>query len=121
MARLSDQVMIRYLADHDKNDIQNRVITQIIEQLPSGNLSDTSIAEALYMNTRTLQRRLKEAGTSYTKLLSQVRNDLAMKYIREKNLTLTEISFLLGFSEMSSFSLAVKKWTGKSPSEARGG
>ena len=121
MARLSDQVMIRYLADHDKNDIQNRVITQIIEQLPSGNISDTRIAEALYMNTRTLQRRLKESGTSYTKLLSRVRNDLAMKYIREKNLTLTEISFLLGFSEMSSFSRAFKKWTGKSPSEARGG
>ncbi len=119
LAQLSDQVMIRYLARHDKKDIKNRVMTEILEQLPSGGITDSTIAEALYMNPRTLQRRLNEADASFKELLNEVRSELADKYIRDSKLTLTEVSFLLGFSEVSSFSRAFKRWKGHSPSAAR--
>jgi AraC-like DNA-binding protein len=52
-------------------------------------------------------------------LLKELRQELATQYIEDDSLTLTEITFLLGFSEMSSFSRAFKNWNGVSPSEAR--
>lgn len=119
LAGLSDQVMIRYLANLDKQDIKSRVMSEILEQLPSGGVTDSSISKSLHMTTRTLQRKLKEAGTSFKELLSEVRSDLAEKYLQNSQYTLTEISFMLGFSEASSFSRAYRRWKGKSPSEAR--
>ena len=52
-------------------------------------------------------------------LLTEVRKELAQQYIQDRSKTLTEISFLLGFSEASAFSRAYKGWTGRAPSEAR--
>jgi AraC-like DNA-binding protein len=49
----------------------------------------------------------------------EIRRELAEQYISDSTLTLTEISFLLGFSEVSSFSRAYRRWEGQSPSEAR--
>ena len=63
-----------------------------------------------------MQRKLSELDTSFRKLIDEVRMDLASKYIQDSQLTLTEISFLLGFSEASSLSRAYKRWTGESPS-----
>jgi len=71
------------------------------------------------MSTRTLQRRLSEEGFTYKQLLESVRHTLAEQYIRDERLSLNEISYLLGFSEQSSFSRAFKRWTGKSPSQTR--
>ena len=58
-------------------------------------------------------------NTSFKSLLNEVRSELADKYIRDNQLSLTEISFMLGFSEMSSFSRAFKRWKGESPSAFR--
>ncbi len=77
------------------------------------------MAERLFLTERTLQRRLQEAGTTFKKLLTEVRIDLADNYIRDSNLSLNEISFLLGFSELSSFSRAFKHWKGSSPRNYR--
>jgi AraC-like DNA-binding protein len=119
LAQINDQVMINYLADLDKDDIIQQVKVAIIEQLPSGNVTDEKISEAVYTSKRSLQRKLNEQGTTFKTILTEVREDLALKYIHDRKLTLTEISFMLGFSEMSSFSRAFKRWTGESPKEFR--
>ena len=115
MSQIHDQEIIRYLARLDKNDIVQKVKNAIIELLPDGRLSDNKVAEALFMSPRNLQRKLEAEGTTFKTLLTEIRRDLALKYIQDAELTLTEISFMLGFSEMSAFSRAFKQWTGSSP------
>ena len=119
LAQINDQVMINYLAKLDKEDIVQQVKAAILDQLPSGNVTEETVAEAVYTSKRSLQRKLNEKGTTFKTILTDVRQDLALKYIHDRKLTLTEISFMLGFSEMSSFSRAFKRWTGESPKEFR--
>lgn len=97
--------------------IINDAITVQLEE--DGNVTDSSVSEAVYTSKRSLQRKLYEKGTTFKTILTEVREDLALKYIYDRTLTLTEISFMLGFSEMSSFSRAFKRWTGESPKEFR--
>ena len=75
------------------------------------------VADTLAISTRTLQRRLKDEETSFANLLEEIRRDLASRYILDNTHSLTEISFLLGFSDESAFSRAFKRWTGQSPRE----
>lgn len=119
LAQMNERVVIQRLAKLNRDDIPNRVRGQIMEQLPSGDVSDESVAVALHMTSRTLHRRLKAEGMTFRGLLRELRQELAAQYIEDDSLTLTEITFLLGFSEMSSFSRAFKNWNGVSPSEAR--
>ena len=119
LAQLNDEVIVRYLSNFDKGDIKSRVINEILKQLSDGGVTDSSIAEALHMTSRTLQRKLKDSESSFKELLNEVRTDLAEKYLQNSQYTLTEISYMLGFSETSSFSRAYRRWTGQSPSEAR--
>lgn len=119
LAQLNDQVMVKYLARLDKSDTVSRVKAVVLDQLPSGNITEASVAEALHLSTRTMQRLLQAQNTSFKSVLNDVRSDLASKYVRDNQLSLTEISFLLGFAEMSSFSRAFKRWTGSSPSAYR--
>lgn len=117
--RLHDRLMIDYVARLDKNAITERVKAEIIQQLPHGRISDSNIAKGLFMNVRTLQRRLRDEGTTFQNLLTEVRRELAHQYLRDSRLSLNEISYLLGFSEMSSFSRAFKRWTGETPGSYR--
>ena len=119
LARLNDQVMIDYLGKLDKDNIVDRVTAVIIDLLPSGGIADEKVAEQLNMSVRSLQRRLKEEGTTFRTLLERVREDLAATYVQDPEIELVEVAFLLGFSDQSAFSRAFKRWTGFSPSEAR--
>ena len=119
LARLNDQVMIEYLGKLDKDNIVDRVTAVIIDMLPSGGVADEKVAEQLNMSARSLQRRLKEVGTTFRTLLEAVRKDLASTYVRDPDIELVEVAFLLGFSDQSAFSRAFKRWTGNSPSETR--
>lgn len=119
LAQLNDQVMIQTLGRLSKERIVPRVKSIIIENLPSGSVSDEMVAAELNMSTRALQRKLQRKETTFKQLLTETRQELADKYIRNNQLSLTEISFMLGFSEVSSFSRAFKRWTGESPSDYR--
>jgi AraC-like DNA-binding protein len=119
LARLNDQVMIEYLGKLDRDNIVDRARTATIDMLPSGNITDEKVAGQLNLSARTLQRRLKAAGTTFRTLLEAVRKDLATTYVRDPNIELVEVAFLLGFSDQSAFSRAFKRWTGCPPSEAR--
>lgn len=119
LAAMNDQIVMRRLALLDRSDIVSRVQSQILDQLPSGKISDDSVADALHMSVRTMHRKLAEVNSNFRSLLVETRRNLAEAYILDSGLTLTEISLLLGFSEPSSFSRAFKNWTGLAPSEAR--
>ena len=119
LAQLNDQIAVRYLAELDDGNITNRVKAAIVDQMPSGNVTDQAIAELLHMGVRALQRKLKKEGTTFKTLLDATRRELAFQYIQDNRLNLNEISFLLGFAEVSSFSRAFKRWTGEPPSAFR--
>jgi len=119
LARANDQVIVAYLAKFNRNAIIMRVKDRLIAQLPSGNVTEESVAEALNLSLRSLQRKLREEGTTYKQVLDETRRALAEKYIEGSVLTLNEIAYLLGFAEPSSFSRSFRRWNGVSPSSYR--
>jgi AraC-like DNA-binding protein len=118
-AQLHDQLMTRALANLNRNNIEQRVKAAIIEQLPSGNISQGMVADVLHMSVRNLQRKLKNMDTSFRDLLEETRRELAKQYVTDSEMNLSEVTFLLGFSESSTFSRAYKRWHGMTPSEVR--
>jgi len=119
MVAMHDQVIQRYLASLDRGDVLTRARVEITEQLPSGGVSEESVAHALNMTKRTLHRKLREQGETFRSLLTSVRRDLVAGFLRDPGLNLTEVAFLLGFSDASAFSRAFKRWFGRPPSVAR--
>jgi AraC-like DNA-binding protein len=71
------------------------------------------------MSPSRLQQKLAEQDTNFQDLLSNIRQSLALDYMGQSRLSITEISFLLGFSDTSSFTRAFRRWTGKSPRDYR--
>ncbi len=119
LVRLNDQVVTDYLAHLDRHDVTMQVRAKLIERLPSGQVTEEEIADSIHVSQRSLQRRLKEKGLSFTQLLADTRSELGLQYVRDPQRSFNEIAFLLGFSEPSNFSRAFKRWHGKSPSEYR--
>ncbi len=119
LASFNDQLMTKYLTSRDDDDLLIRVKKCIVEHLPSGNATVDNIASDLFYSSRKFQRLLQQEGTSFLALLNDTRMQLAKEYVHKKNADMTEIAFLLGFSELSAFSRSFKRWTGKSPSQYR--
>jgi AraC-like DNA-binding protein len=119
IARANDRILSEFLADLRQLDLIGRVKTAISLELPSGTPHDETIAKAVFMSARTLRRKLAAEGTSYSQLLDAVRSELAKQYVADGARSLSEITFLLGFSELSAFSRAFKRWTGQTPSAFR--
>jgi AraC-like DNA-binding protein len=71
------------------------------------------------MSSRTLQRRLEELGTSYQRLLDDVRRDTARRLLVDTDLDAGEVAFFLGFEELNSFTRAFHAWEGVTPSRWR--
>jgi AraC-like DNA-binding protein len=78
------------------------------------------MALQLHMSRRTLQRKLAEIETTYQKLVDDTRRDLALRYIEDPRHSITDITFMLGFSQQSAFTRAFKRWTGMPPTDYRG-
>jgi AraC-like DNA-binding protein len=91
----------------------------IARQLSEGELMLEPLAAQLGMSTRTLQRKLKDAGLGFTQLVDDVRQELAERYLADPGLDLNDLAFLLGFSEQSAFQRAFKRWRGESPGAYR--
>ena len=120
LARHNDEIVMRYLEKLDSDDIVNRVRVQIARGLSGGNFNRADIASSLHMSATTLQGKLARAGASFQHLLDQTRHELALGYIEQSRLSITEIAFMLGFSDLSNFIRAFRRWTGKSPTAFRG-
>ncbi len=87
--------------------------------LPGGALTIDSLATDLGISRRTLQRRLSDLGSSFKRMLQDVREEQSRRYLDDPRLAITEIALLLGYSDQASFSNAFKSWCGCAPSEFR--
>jgi AraC-like DNA-binding protein len=119
LAQLNDNVANQYLARLDKTDVVTGVTLKIIELLPSGDCSREKVAEALCMSPATLQVRLAKRGTNFLQLMDDTRRELACNYMQQRTRSVTEITFVLGFTSTSNFARAFKRWTGLSPTQFR--
>ena len=113
LAHTNDLVIKRYIAQMDRTHLANRVREKLLDHLPSGHANQDWTARALNMSTRSLQRQLREEGTSYKWILDEVRQELARQYMQDPKMPIKEVTFMLGFSEVSNFTRAFKRWTGQ--------
>lgn len=119
LARINDEQTESYLNSFLAQSTSREVVGKIVEKLPDGPPNQQQIATAMNVSNRTLQRKLKEEGTSFMDLLQDTRLQLARKYLRQPSRSVVETAYLLGFSEPSTFSRAFKRWTGSAPAEYR--
>jgi AraC-like DNA-binding protein len=71
------------------------------------------------MSARSLQRRLQSEGTSFAEVLSDLRRDRALHYLKDPRISIAEVAFLLGFGDVTAFHRAFKRWTGSTPARHR--
>jgi AraC-like DNA-binding protein len=87
--------------------------------LPHGKAKAQTVAKNLALSVRTLSRRLADEGTTYAEVVDQLRRSLALQYLKEPGISLSQIAWLLGYEGSTSFNHAFRRWTGQSPSAAR--
>ena len=116
-AEMMDASIIKALNKLEKNDIVTLVKSAILGQLSCAKVTEEDIASLLNMSKRKLQLKLSESGVRFKTLVDDIRANLAKEYLTENTHCLSEIAFMLGFSEVSSFSRAFKRWTGVSPGQ----
>jgi AraC-like DNA-binding protein len=93
------------------NDIQQILVSC------AGDYPDIEmLASAFNISSRTLRRQLANLGTSYQKILNKVRCQLSIEYLTRTQISIEDISNLIGFSDVTNFRHAFKKWVGKTPS-----
>jgi AraC-like DNA-binding protein len=103
----------------DTSQLRTRVENAISSLLPHGRVLVEDIARSLGMSERTLARKLSDEGLNFTEILQQLRRDLAVRYLDDRKLHISKIAWLLGFHEVSAFTHAFKRWTGKTPKQMR--
>lgn len=98
----------------------DRVVKVLVKDLHETGPSLESVAKKMALSVRTLQVRLTEEGTTFTKLLDHVRHELALRYLKDPGISICDVAFLLGFSEQSAFNHAFRRWRGTTPGKYRG-
>lgn len=93
----------------------------LASMLAKGEPQREQVAKHLMVSERTLQRRLAEEGTNFTKLVDDTRREMAQQYLSKGELSLKKLSFQLGFSDPSAFCRACKRWFGRSPKQLQQG
>ncbi len=117
LRRYCEDVLSRHAAQAPP--LVERVERLIADRLAHGEASLDTVATEMGLSPRSLSRKLAELDTSFNGLVGSLRKDLALRYLQESNLSLTEIAFLLGYSEVSTFTHAFKRWTGNTPTVSR--
>lgn len=103
---------------HRDAPLRREVENAIVPLLPHGTASAHGIARRLGVSHRTLARRLADEGLSFSIILHDLKLDLAKRYLQE-GLPISRIAWLLGYREVSAFTHAFKRWTGRSPKQMR--
>jgi AraC-like DNA-binding protein len=110
--RLAEQVLSSLGAERTIHDRVRRVLWS---ELSDGVLDLDRVARLLGMSARTLQRRLRREGTTFAAVLARLRKDMAGPLLRDGQLAVSEVAFLLGYEDPSSFQRAFRRWSGCSP------
>lgn len=109
----------RALNKINRKRFSNQVRSHIIDLLQHKKADVDEVAKRLHMSRHTLYRKLKLEDVAFQGLVEDIRKEKAIAMVKEPQPSLSEVAFLLGFSELSSFSRAFKRWTGKSPKQYR--
>ncbi len=112
----ADQLMPQL---HGRSTFLLRARQHLLAELETGRASLLGLARRLSLGERSLQRRLAAEGSSYAELLEEVRRDLALSYLQDPAMGLSEIAFLLGYSSQQSLDRAFRAWTGRAPGRWR--
>jgi AraC-like DNA-binding protein len=119
LRRVLEDYLARVLPETEPENLLDTVRMRI-RQGTHGRLPGIeAVAGALAMSPRTLQRKLSAHGTSFQQLATEVRQDLARQHLTDSRLSISEIAFLLGFADVSTFHRAFKRWTQQTPSAFR--
>ncbi|HWA75209.1 MAG TPA: AraC family transcriptional regulator [Polyangiaceae bacterium] len=103
----------------EDSSIAGRVRRALAAELPGRLLTVEVVATSLSLSKRTLQRRLRDEGTSFDEIVDELRRHLSERYLAEHQFSVQETAFLLGFSDVSAFHRAFSRWTGRSPARFR--
>ena len=106
-------------AKRDSGTVRSVVENAVAPLLPHGKARLGEVARKLGLSQRTLARRLLSEGVTFGRVLDELRSDLAHRHLEDPALSISEIAWLLGYQEVSAFTHAFKRWTGKTPREAR--
>ena len=108
-----DSLLARLSAPRALNQDVRQLLKQMLRQQASPAVAD--VARELHVSQRTLARKLEREGTSFTQELDAARREIALTFMRDSDVSLTELAFKLGFSHTESFHRAFKRWTGEPP------
>jgi AraC-like DNA-binding protein len=102
-----------------RGSFRSSVENTIIPLLPHGKAQAEEIARRLGVSRRTFARRLADEGATFSEVLENMRFELAKRHLADRDLSVSEIAWLLGYHEISAFTHAFKRWTGSTPRDAR--
>lgn len=128
--RLADAEASRMARDECEFELQKALkdqgdlamaVRNMLRLMPAPLPSLEVMAERFFVSSRTLKRRLADKETSYREIVEAVLKDRAIQLLRYTNQSVSEIAYELGYADLSNFSRAFRKWTGKSASEFREG
>jgi AraC-like DNA-binding protein len=120
-----NQILLRSCEDalsHRRSNaisLRASIENAITPLLPHGKAHLKAVANQLGMSVRTLSRRLNQEDLTFPEILHQLRTDLALHYLRDQSLSISQIAWLVGYGNVSSFSHACKRWTGMNPARMR--
>lgn len=97
----------------------NKVRQMVINALPQGKVDIEQVSERMHMSRWTLARNLKNEGTTFNDIVREIRSEMAARYLSDDSLSVSEVGFLLGYSEPSAFQRAFRSWYSCTPSEFR--
>ena len=122
----SDYQLLRILVEYAERkqraqqaSIQAKVEQSVLNLLKPEFPGIIEVASHLNMSSRSLQRKLKLEGSSYSSVIEKIKRDLAMDYLERDDLSISEIAYLLDYAEASSFIRSFKRWTGLTPNAFR--
>jgi AraC-like DNA-binding protein len=127
-AKRHDPQLFRLLEEHAARVLAETPVTssfraqvrrEVVQRLRTGEPAMGAIAQALATSERSLQRRLQTEGVSFRDLVDEARHKMAVVYLGDPALSMTDVACLLGYSEAAAFTRAFKRWTGQPPSQAR--
>ena len=119
LLKINEDLLLEKMHQLDRACMVTRVTQAINKELPTGEMYEKEIAVSLGVSVRTMQRQLAKQQQSFKQLLDEIRHQLAEQYLDNSQLSLNEITYLLGFANQANFTRAFKRWHGVPPSSYR--
>jgi AraC-like DNA-binding protein len=119
LSLLHDRIAAEHLQRISGARFKSRMRAEIVRRLSDGAPTRGAIARALATSERTLHRRLSEEGTSYQRLVDEIRRELAEDYLARRDLSMADVVYLLGFKDQGSFFRAAQRWFSMTPRQYR--